>query len=195
MQKQSNSWMARFYRLPILPVFRVSRSRPDSILFYLKEFYSAAENRALYGEAMSSALILETVDLPDKSSAALHIFRKMWGAGFSGTGFRTIEAVMASMPGMVISGFTTVSFPSYPTILRDRNTFQQTVISGPGPVKPVCLNFTAIMVTVISGLPEYDYRQQQPPVFFSTDKYQYLFESFLPGIFKEQLENRCGYCF
>ena len=37
---------------------------------------------ALYGEALSSALILESVDLPDKSSASLHIFPMHVGAGF-----------------------------------------------------------------------------------------------------------------
>ena len=37
---------------------------------------------ALYGEALSSALILESIDLPDKSSASLHIFPMSAGAGF-----------------------------------------------------------------------------------------------------------------
>jgi len=37
---------------------------------------------ALYGDALSSALILETVDLPDQSSASLHIFPQSIGAGF-----------------------------------------------------------------------------------------------------------------
>ena len=37
---------------------------------------------ALYGEALSSALILESVDLPDKSSASLHIFPMSAGIGF-----------------------------------------------------------------------------------------------------------------
>ncbi|HYJ63264.1 MAG TPA: TonB-dependent receptor, partial [Parafilimonas sp.] len=37
---------------------------------------------ALYGEALSSALILESVDLPDKSSASLHIFPMSVGLGF-----------------------------------------------------------------------------------------------------------------
>lgn len=37
---------------------------------------------ALYGEALSSVLILESVDLPDKSSASLHIFPMNAGAGF-----------------------------------------------------------------------------------------------------------------
>ena len=36
---------------------------------------------ALYGQALSSALILETIDLPDKSSASLHIFPMSVGAG------------------------------------------------------------------------------------------------------------------
>ncbi|HEY8894846.1 MAG TPA: TonB-dependent receptor [Niastella sp.] len=36
---------------------------------------------ALYGQALSSALILETIDLPDKSSARLHIFPMSVGAG------------------------------------------------------------------------------------------------------------------
>jgi hypothetical protein len=37
---------------------------------------------ALYGEALSSALILESVDLPDESSASLHIFPMAQGIGF-----------------------------------------------------------------------------------------------------------------
>ncbi|MGN6214047.1 TonB-dependent receptor [Parafilimonas sp.] len=37
---------------------------------------------ALYGEALSSALILESVDLPDESSASLHLFPMAQGAGF-----------------------------------------------------------------------------------------------------------------
>lgn len=37
---------------------------------------------ALYGEALSSALILESVDLPDESSANLHIFPMAQGLGF-----------------------------------------------------------------------------------------------------------------
>jgi vitamin B12 transporter len=44
--------------------------------------FSSGGYSALYGEAMSSALILETVDMPDKSSAALHIFPQSVGAGF-----------------------------------------------------------------------------------------------------------------
>jgi len=36
---------------------------------------------ALYGDALSSALILETIDLPDKSAASLHIFPMSVGAG------------------------------------------------------------------------------------------------------------------
>src|SRR6266536_3395501 len=37
---------------------------------------------ALYGDALSSALILESVDLPDESSASLHIFPMSVGTGF-----------------------------------------------------------------------------------------------------------------
>jgi len=44
--------------------------------------FSAGGYSALYGDALSSALILQTVDLPDKSSAALHIFPASQGAGF-----------------------------------------------------------------------------------------------------------------
>ena len=44
--------------------------------------FSSGGYSALYGEAMSGALILETVNLPDKSSAALHIFPQNVGAGF-----------------------------------------------------------------------------------------------------------------
>ncbi|MCC6287815.1 MAG: TonB-dependent receptor [Chitinophagaceae bacterium] len=36
---------------------------------------------ALYGDALSSALILETIDLPDKSEASLHIFPTSQGLG------------------------------------------------------------------------------------------------------------------
>ena len=44
--------------------------------------FSSGGYSALYGQAMSSALILETVDLPDQSSASLHIFPMSVGAGF-----------------------------------------------------------------------------------------------------------------
>jgi vitamin B12 transporter len=44
--------------------------------------FSSGGYSALYGEALSSALILETVDLPDKSSAALHVFPSNIGVGF-----------------------------------------------------------------------------------------------------------------
>jgi hypothetical protein len=37
---------------------------------------------ALYGQALSSALILESVDLPDESEGSLHIFPTSIGAGF-----------------------------------------------------------------------------------------------------------------
>ncbi|MCD2421228.1 TonB-dependent receptor [Niabella pedocola] len=37
---------------------------------------------ALYGDALSSALILETVDLPEKSEASLHLFPTSQGLGF-----------------------------------------------------------------------------------------------------------------
>jgi hypothetical protein len=111
--------------------------------------FSSGGYSALYGEAMSSALILETVDLPEKSSASLHIFPQHVGAGFQDW-LRTTKAVTVSMPVMEIFSFIIVSFPRYPTILRDPNTFQQMVISGSGLAKPVCLNFTAIMVIAIS---------------------------------------------
>jgi vitamin B12 transporter len=44
--------------------------------------YNTGGYSALYAEALSSALILESVDLPDKSSASLHIFPMSVGAGF-----------------------------------------------------------------------------------------------------------------
>jgi len=44
--------------------------------------FSTGGYSALYGDALSSALILETVDLPEKSSAALNIFPQNIGAGF-----------------------------------------------------------------------------------------------------------------
>lgn len=44
--------------------------------------FSSGGYSALYGQAMSSALILETVDLPDQSSANLAIFPMMVAVGF-----------------------------------------------------------------------------------------------------------------
>jgi vitamin B12 transporter len=44
--------------------------------------FSTGGYSALYGDALSSALILETVDLPDKSSASLHFFPQNVGGGF-----------------------------------------------------------------------------------------------------------------
>jgi len=41
--------------------------------------FSTGGYSALYGQAMSSALILESVDLPDESSASLHIFPSSMG--------------------------------------------------------------------------------------------------------------------
>lgn len=43
--------------------------------------FSSGGYSALYGEALSSALILQTVDLPDQSSASLHLFPQSIGAG------------------------------------------------------------------------------------------------------------------
>ncbi len=43
--------------------------------------FSTGGYSAIYGDALSSALILESVDLPDKSSASLHIFPQDVGAG------------------------------------------------------------------------------------------------------------------
>ncbi|PSL44360.1 outer membrane receptor for ferrienterochelin and colicin [Chitinophaga niastensis] len=44
--------------------------------------FSSGGYSALYGQAMSSALILESVDLPEKTSASLHIFPANIGTGF-----------------------------------------------------------------------------------------------------------------
>ena len=44
--------------------------------------FNAGGYSALYGGALSSALILESVDLPDESSASLHIFPMAQGIGF-----------------------------------------------------------------------------------------------------------------
>jgi vitamin B12 transporter len=44
--------------------------------------FSTGGYSALYGDALSSALILESIDLPDKSSASLHIFPQNIGAGY-----------------------------------------------------------------------------------------------------------------
>jgi vitamin B12 transporter len=46
--------------------------------------FSTGGYSALYGDALSSALILESVGLPEKSSASLHIFPTAQGAGFQG---------------------------------------------------------------------------------------------------------------
>ncbi|MDF2188065.1 TonB-dependent receptor [Paraflavitalea sp. CAU 1676] len=43
--------------------------------------FSTGGYSALYGQAMSSALVLETVDLPDQSSASVQLFPMMVGAG------------------------------------------------------------------------------------------------------------------
>lgn len=43
--------------------------------------FSSGGYSALYGQAMSSALILESVDLPEKSSASLYLFPSNQGAG------------------------------------------------------------------------------------------------------------------
>lgn len=43
--------------------------------------FSSGGYSALYGQAMSSALILESVDLPDESSASLHVFPSSIGIG------------------------------------------------------------------------------------------------------------------
>lgn len=43
--------------------------------------FSSGGYSALYGQAMSSALIMESVDLPDKSSARFNIFPANWGIG------------------------------------------------------------------------------------------------------------------
>lgn len=48
--------------------------------------FSSGGYSALYGQAMSSALILESVDLPDQSSASLHVFPMSVGAGFQQIG-------------------------------------------------------------------------------------------------------------
>lgn len=44
--------------------------------------FSSGGYSALYGEAMSSALILESVDLPEKTSASVFLFPSNQGAGF-----------------------------------------------------------------------------------------------------------------
>jgi vitamin B12 transporter len=48
--------------------------------------FSTGGYSALYGDALSSALILESVDLPDKSSASLNIFPQVIGAGLQQLG-------------------------------------------------------------------------------------------------------------
>ncbi|WP_160711240.1 TonB-dependent receptor plug domain-containing protein [Chitinophaga solisilvae] len=44
--------------------------------------FSAGGYSALYGQAMSSALIMESIDLPDKSSASFSVFPSNLGAGY-----------------------------------------------------------------------------------------------------------------
>lgn len=44
--------------------------------------FSTGGYSALYGQAMSSALILETIDMPDKSSASIHLFPQSVGGGW-----------------------------------------------------------------------------------------------------------------
>lgn len=48
--------------------------------------FSTGGYSALYGQALSSALILETVDLPDESSASGHLFPQHMGIGFQELG-------------------------------------------------------------------------------------------------------------
>jgi hypothetical protein len=48
--------------------------------------FSSGGYSALYGQAMSSILILETVDLPDQSSASLHLFPMSMGVGWQELG-------------------------------------------------------------------------------------------------------------
>jgi hypothetical protein len=62
---------------------------------------------ALYGEALSSALILESVDLPGESSASLHIFPMAQGIGFQNLAKKK-RVVMASIQIMATMLFTTV---------------------------------------------------------------------------------------
>lgn len=66
-----------FASVPALP----QPARLNPFLFKCILFSSGGYS-AMYGEALSSALILETVDLPDKSSAALHVFPSNIGVGF-----------------------------------------------------------------------------------------------------------------
>jgi vitamin B12 transporter len=66
-----------FSRVPGLP--QPARLNP---FLFKGILFSTGGYSALYGQAMSSALILETVDLPDESSAGLHIFPMSVGAGF-----------------------------------------------------------------------------------------------------------------
>jgi vitamin B12 transporter len=44
--------------------------------------FSTGGYSALYGQAMSSALVLETIDFPDKSSASIHLFPQSVGGGW-----------------------------------------------------------------------------------------------------------------
>jgi vitamin B12 transporter len=50
--------------------------------------FSTGGYSALYGQAMSSALIVESVDLPDQSSASIHLFPQSTGLGFQQLGHK-----------------------------------------------------------------------------------------------------------
>src|SRR5688572_23575908 len=66
-----------FSSIPGLPQYnRVNPFLFKGILF------STGGYSALYGQAMSSALILETIDMPDQSSASIHLFPQSMGAGW-----------------------------------------------------------------------------------------------------------------
>lgn len=66
-----------FSSIPGLPQYnRINPFLFKGILF------STGGYSALYGQAMSSALILETIDMPDQSSASIHLFPQSMGAGW-----------------------------------------------------------------------------------------------------------------
>lgn len=66
----------------LAPVPGIAQPARISPFLFKGILFSSGGYSALYGQAMSSALILESVDLPDKSSAGFSIFPMSLGAGF-----------------------------------------------------------------------------------------------------------------
>ncbi len=78
-QFMDGAWIRNPNLSPVSGVPQYSRISP---FLFKGILFSTGGYSALYGQAMSSALILESVDLVDKSSASLSIFPMSLGAGF-----------------------------------------------------------------------------------------------------------------